>query len=92
MKDDVTIADSEQLVKSAGADAVFDYKLSVGEQIAEIERSTRGNFTRVFDASAFAGEAAMAAFAASKSTEQKYFATTNDWFVLSDASKLNVLI
>ena len=53
--------------------------MSPEEQVAEIQNITGSNFTRVFDASAFAGEVGMAALAASKSKEQKYYATTNDW-------------
>ena len=66
-------------MKSVGADAAFSYKLTVPEQVAEIQKITGGNFTRVFDASAMAGETGMTALAQNKTSERKYFSTVNDW-------------
>ena len=73
----------KQLVKSQGADAAFNYKLSLEEQLAEIKQITGGNFSRVFDASAMATETGMEALAqvGDKDAKVKYFATVNDWSV-----------
>ncbi len=67
-------------VKSLGADATFDYKIPIDQQLKEIEEITGSKLTRAFDASAMSTETGMKALAAS-SAEIKYFATTNDWYV-----------
>lgn len=71
---------NNEFVKSIGADATFNYKLSLEEQIKEIGHATGGKFSKVYDCSAMAAETGMAALAtASTDTEPKIFATTNDW-------------
>lgn len=72
---------NEKIVKAAGADATFDYKLPLTEQLACIEKITGGNFSRVFDASAMMTETGMAAVSqlGDKRASVRYFSTTNDW-------------
>lgn len=72
---------NSKVVESVGADATFNYKIPLEDQIKEIGRITGGKFSRVFDASALAGETGMAALAASTAHDEdlKYFATVNDW-------------
>lgn len=71
---------NDDFVKGIGADATFDYKVPLQEQIEEIGRVTGGRFSRVYDCSAFATETGMAALAtASLEKGTKLFATTNDW-------------
>lgn len=48
-----------QKVKAAGADASFDNRASSDEQASEIQKITGGKFSRVFDASTQAEDAAM---------------------------------
>jgi hypothetical protein len=69
------------MVKAAGADATFNYRLTLEEQLAEIENITGGNFSRIFDASSMGAETGLEALAQNKSTNEKYFSTTNDWLV-----------
>lgn len=58
---------------------MFNYKLSIDQQIATILEVTEGEYSQVFDASTFGGKAGMAVLGASTSRKEKYFATTNDW-------------
>lgn len=64
-----------------GADATVSYKLSLAEQLKEIESITGGKFSRVFDASAMASQTGMEALFEHGDSKAggKYFATTNDW-------------
>jgi hypothetical protein len=58
----------------------LSHKEPTEEQLKGIESITHGKFTRVFDASAMAGEFAMQALAEyGEKDKVKYFATTNDW-------------
>ncbi|OBT98834.1 hypothetical protein VE01_03434 [Pseudogymnoascus verrucosus] len=70
-----------EVVKAAGAEAVFDYKLPLDEQLATIQQVTNGNFTRVFDASAMGTETGIDAVTqvADQRAPERYFSTTNDW-------------
>jgi NADPH:quinone reductase-like Zn-dependent oxidoreductase len=72
---------NDSLVKSLGADATFNYKIPLEEQIKEIGRVTGGKFSKVYDASGMAAETGMAALATSTepADEARIFATTNDW-------------
>jgi hypothetical protein len=72
---------NNKLVENVGADATFNYKIPVEEQIKEIGRITSGKFSRVFDTSAFASETGLGALAAYTDPDEgnKYFATTNGW-------------
>lgn len=67
-----------QLVKSIGADAVFDRKSPYDQQVKTAMTITKGNFTRIFEAvpgnDAFAREAFREL---EPSNEEKLFATTN---------------
>jgi hypothetical protein len=67
-----------------GADATFSYKIPLEDQIKEIGNLTGGKFSRVFDASAMATETGITALATYNDPDEKhkYFATTNDWFVV----------
>ncbi|OBT88014.1 hypothetical protein VE02_02899 [Pseudogymnoascus sp. 03VT05] len=70
-----------EVVKAAGAEAVFDYKLTLDEQLSTIQQITNGNFSRVFDASAQGTETGMRAVlgVADQHAPLRYFSTTNDW-------------
>lgn len=70
-----------QFLKTVGADATFNYKLPLEEQLKEIASVTGGKFSRVFDASAMASQTGMEALAqhGDPKVEVKHFATTNDW-------------
>lgn len=67
-------------MESLGANAAFDCKIPIDQQLREIEEITGSKLTRAFDASAMWTETGMKALAAS-SAELKYFPTTNDWYV-----------
>ncbi|KAL2067553.1 hypothetical protein VTL71DRAFT_1978 [Oculimacula yallundae] len=73
--------ENEEFLKNLGADATFNYKLPMEEQLKEIARVTDGKFSRVFDASAMASQTGMEALArhGDPKVGVKYFATTNDW-------------
>ena len=73
---------NDELVKSIGADATFDYKISLADQLKKIKLVTGGTFSKVFDSSAMATENGLAVLSVSTDTEPKIFATTNDWSVL----------
>ncbi|RDL38343.1 GroES-like protein [Venustampulla echinocandica] len=70
-----------QLVEGLGADATLSHRIPVAEQLQGIATITGGKFSRVFDASAMAGDTGMQALAdqSSISDSAKYFTTTNDW-------------
>ena len=70
---------NDEFVKRTSADATFDYKLPLAEQLNEIGRVTAGNFSKVFDCSAMAAETGLAALTKSTGTEPRIFATNNDW-------------
>lgn len=72
---------SGKFVKAVGADATFNYKLPLEDQLKEIASITNGKFSRVFDASSMATETGMEALAqhGDPEAEAKYFVTTNDW-------------
>ncbi|KFZ00211.1 hypothetical protein V500_01136 [Pseudogymnoascus sp. VKM F-4518 (FW-2643)] len=72
---------NNETVKAAGAEATFDYKLTLSDQLASIREITGGNFSRVFDASAMGIETGIAAISqlADQSAPVRYFSTTNDW-------------
>ncbi|KAL3423290.1 Zinc-type alcohol dehydrogenase-like protein C2E1P3.01-like protein 4 [Phlyctema vagabunda] len=70
---------SNELVRSIGADATLSYKDEFEDQLAQIKSVTKGNFARVYDASAQSSELALKALATTSQASKKYFATTNDW-------------
>ena len=72
-----------KFVESVGADATFNHRLSLDEQLKEINKIAGGKFSRIFDASTLATETAMASLAqhGDPKAKPKYFATTNDWSV-----------
>ncbi|KAH6719468.1 chaperonin 10-like protein [Leptodontidium sp. 2 PMI_412] len=72
---------NDGFLKTVGADATFNYKLPLEEQLKEIASVTGGKFSRVFDASAMASQTGMEALAqhGDPKVEVKHFATTNDW-------------
>ena len=78
---DVSLIIHDKAVKEAGAEAVFDYKTSTAEQVAEALKvigESRANFHYVLDAAAGGVEFARLLF---KELPEgpKYFATTNGW-------------
>lgn len=77
---------NDELVKSLGADATFNYKIPLEEQLKEIRQVTGGNFSKIYDPSAFSAETGMAALATSTESG-RIFATTNDWRVPSPSPK-----
>jgi hypothetical protein len=70
-----------KLVESLGADATYNHRLPLEDQLKEISLITDGKFSKVFDASAFGAETGMAALAkhGDPNAHPKYFSTTNDW-------------
>lgn len=64
-----------------GADAIFDYKRPISEQIKEIVSITKGEVHRVFDAAATGDELAKGLFKDLK--EPKLFSSTNTWYVVT---------
>jgi hypothetical protein len=68
-------------VESLGADATYNHRLPLEDQLKEISLITNGKFSKVFDASAFGAETGMAALAkhGDPIAIPKYFSTTNDW-------------
>lgn len=81
-----------QLVEQLGADATFDYKTSASIQLAEVQSITGGNFSRVFDASAQASSTAFEALLGVSTTKEKFFTTTDDWYVSCASVYLPYLI
>lgn len=73
-------------VKKIGADAVFDYHLSVDDQLAAVDRATSGaTINKIFDAtSADDPVLAKALFHQDTKGDPKLFATTNDWSNIGD--------
>lgn len=80
---DLLLITYEKTVKETGADAVFDYRTSTADQVAEASKvldETKGNLHYVLDAAAAGVDFACLLF--KKLPEvPKYFATTNDWYV-----------
>ncbi|KAH7330514.1 chaperonin 10-like protein [Rhexocercosporidium sp. MPI-PUGE-AT-0058] len=83
---------NDEFLKSIGADATFNYKLPLEEQLKEIASITSGKFSRVFDASAMASQTAMEALAqhGDPKAEVKYFATTNDWVPIEPRTGIQI--
>jgi len=81
---------NNKVVKSLGADAVFNYKISLEDQLAEIETITKRNFSRVFDASAMAAETAMESLKTCSSGKTKYFSTTDDWTPMESEDNVEI--
>jgi hypothetical protein len=78
---DVRLTIYDKTVKETGADAVFDYKTSTAEQVAEALKvigESRANLHYVLDAAAGGVEFARLLFMVLPEVP-KYFATTNDW-------------
>ena len=71
-------------VKAIGANAVFDYHLSLEKQIDEIEKATSGvEITKIFDATS-ADDPQLAKALFKKANGMKLFSTTNDWSGIGD--------
>lgn len=80
---------NNELVKSLGADATFNYKIPLDEQLKEIGSVTGGSFSKIYDPSAFSAETGMAALATS--TEHgRIFATTNDWMPIEEKEGIDI--
>ncbi|ESZ95058.1 choline dehydrogenase [Sclerotinia borealis F-4128] len=77
---------SIEVVRSAGADATFDYKQSIETQLSEIESITSGDFAGIFDASAASTAVGIAALKTKSAvkTQKKTFSTTNDWDTIEE--------
>jgi NADPH:quinone reductase-like Zn-dependent oxidoreductase len=78
-------AKSAESLKAIGADATIDYKKAEEEQITELLSLTGGKPTRIFDAVAVNEGFAKAVF--KKVDGEKYFSTTNDWYVYSKSPR-----
>ncbi|WEW58441.1 hypothetical protein PRK78_003909 [Emydomyces testavorans] len=72
-----------QVVKRQGAEAAFDYKAPVAEQVKAILGFTKGKVHRVFDAAA-TGDAFARALFKELPQGRKLFSTTNDWSGITD--------
>ncbi|KAF8853745.1 GroES-like protein [Acephala macrosclerotiorum] len=83
-----------KFVKGLGADATFSYKLPLADQLAEITKVTKGNFSRCFDASAMASETGMEALAqcGHPDAQVKHFSTTNDWVPIEPKQGVEVYL
>lgn len=85
-------ASKSSIALAAGAEATFDYKLSLDKQLAEIGRVTSGKFSRFFDASAQGYELAMKALQevslAGKEGGKVYFSTVDDWTPMSTPASI----
>jgi hypothetical protein len=78
---DVRLTIYDKTVKETGADAVFDYKTSTAEQVAEALKvigESRATLHYVLDAAAGGVEFARLLFKELPEVP-KYFATTNGW-------------
>lgn len=73
-------------LKAIGADATIDYKKPEEEQITELLSITGGKQLRIFDAVA-ANEGFVKALFKQVDGE-KYFSTTNDWYVYPKISSI----
>jgi len=74
---------SIEVVKTQGADATFDYKQSIEEQIKDALTTTGGNVFGVVDAAASGDGFAKQLFRALPE-KGKRFTTTNDWSGITD--------
>ncbi|KAI9647746.1 hypothetical protein NHQ30_004133 [Ciborinia camelliae] len=81
-----------EVVKSAGADATFDYKQSLEAQLSEIESITSGDFAGIFDASAASAAIGLAALKTKSTvkTQKKTFSTTNDWDTIEEQEEIKI--
>ncbi|EPE33528.1 GroES-like protein [Glarea lozoyensis ATCC 20868] len=84
---------NNELIKKLGADSVLSHKDPPEEQLKGVESITKSNFSRIFDASAMAGEFSMQALAElGEKNKPKYFATTNDWAPVTPREGIDVYI
>ncbi|PGG98961.1 hypothetical protein AJ79_08736 [Helicocarpus griseus UAMH5409] len=77
-------ASSVSLVKKQGAEAVFDYKKPVNEQVKDVLDITKGKVHRVFDAAATGDEFAKELFKKLPAQSPKLFSSTNTWSEITD--------
>ncbi|EEH10191.1 predicted protein [Histoplasma capsulatum G186AR] len=75
---------SVPLVKNQGAEAVFDYKMSIAEQVNEVLSITKGKVHRVFDAAASGDEFAKELYRRLPEEGPKLFCSTNAWSGITD--------
>ncbi|KAG5300986.1 oxidoreductase, zinc-binding dehydrogenase family, conidia-enriched transcript [Histoplasma ohiense] len=75
---------SVPLVKNQGAEAVFDYKMSIAEQVNEVLAITKGKVHRVFDAAASGDEFAKELYKRLPEEGPKLFCSTNTWSGITD--------
>ncbi|APA05816.1 hypothetical protein SS1G_01812 [Sclerotinia sclerotiorum 1980 UF-70] len=83
---------SVDVAKSAGADATFDYKQPIENQLPEIESITSGDFAGIFDASAASSVVALAALntKSTAKTQKKTFSTTNNWDPIEEQKEISI--
>lgn len=80
----------QQAVKKLGADATIDYRKSEDEQLQDLKTITGGNFFGVYDTVAkSAGFCYRALKEISTSTQERYYVTTDDWWVFSSRTPLS---
>ncbi|OJD14872.1 hypothetical protein AJ78_04819 [Emergomyces pasteurianus Ep9510] len=77
-------ANSVPLVKNQGAEAVFDYKKPVEEQVKDVLAITKKKVHRVFDAAASGDAFAKALFKQLPEESPKLFCSTNTWSGITD--------
>jgi hypothetical protein len=66
------------VVKAQGADATFDYKKPIDEQVKDVLATTEGKVSGIVDAAA-TGDAFAKQIFKELPEKGKVFATTNDW-------------
>lgn len=65
----------------AGASAAFNSRASAEDQLAEIEKITGGQFSRIADTTLHAVDLSIKALETISKAPVKYFATVDDWYV-----------
>ncbi|KAK3313096.1 chaperonin 10-like protein [Apodospora peruviana] len=78
-----TSVSKAEIARKAGADATFDNRAPMEEQLGIIERVTGGLFAHVIDASVQAFELSVKALDTISKEKFKYFSTTDDWSEMS---------
>jgi NADPH:quinone reductase-like Zn-dependent oxidoreductase len=81
---------NDKLLKSLGADATVDYKLSLQEQLEKIASITDKNFSRVFDASAQALSQGLEIITKVSTAKTKYYTSTNSWEPIEPTKEIEV--
>ncbi|KAF9781025.1 hypothetical protein IL306_014722 [Fusarium sp. DS 682] len=71
-----------------GASATFNSRGTVDEQVAEIQKITGGNFSKMMDASTFGYDVMVKALGTASKAEKKYLTTVDSWSPFSTPASI----